>query len=116
MSNLALKHHVTAARLAAMHGQACMPRSIIKTWICCIPKTNTVDKNISSSNQVNWSSTCCHLTVWADLVALNVVLRREVAKYTRLKNYKLSSLAVYTEGTQCTIFLHEIQVQGKLNA
>ena len=40
--------------------------------------------------------------------------RWEVAKYTRLKNYKLSSLAVYTEGAKCTIFFHEIQVQGKL--
>ena len=50
-------------------------QSNIKTWICCIPKTNAVDKGISSSTQIKWSSRCCHLALYADLLALNVILR-----------------------------------------
>ena len=60
----------------------CMERSvcqsIIKTWIwtiCCIPRTNTVDRGTSSSTQVNWSSRCYHLALCADVFALNVILR-----------------------------------------
>ena len=106
---------MTAARLAPMPGQACVPVQH-KNMNCCIPKTNTVDKGNSSSTQVNWLSRYCHLVLCADLIALNVTLRWEVGKYTRLKDYKLSSLAVYTEGAKYTIFRREIQVQGKLIA
>ena len=67
---------MTAAGFAAI---ICMDKSvcqsIIKTRICCIPKTNAVDKGNSSSTQVNWSSGCYHLALCADLFVLNVILR-----------------------------------------
>ena len=50
-------------------------QSIIKTEICCIRKTNIVDKGNSSSTQVNWSNRCCYLALCADFFALNVILR-----------------------------------------
>ena len=42
--------------------------------------------------------------------------RWKVAKYTRPKKYKLSSLAVYTETKEHDIFFYEIQAQGELIA
>ena len=80
-----------------MHGQACVH---YKNTNLLYSESNIVDKGNSSSTQVNWSSGCYLLALCANLFALNVILyngaRWEVAKYTRLKNYKLSSLAVYT--------------------